>query len=96
MITSFLQRGQLNKIIVKRWMSLPDVDKTKFQEASNATSTTPLIIKDSAKIPATKVTTPKDGSPKIGKVVINSTDETPKSAKKIVMAKKVNQKLKFN
>ena len=36
-----MQRGQLNKIILKRWMALPEDEKEKFREGVSSKPTTP-------------------------------------------------------
>jgi len=38
---TLLQRGQLNKIILKRWMALPEDEKEKFREGVSSKPTTP-------------------------------------------------------
>ena len=36
-----MQRGQLNKIILKRWMALPEDEKEKFREGASSKPSTP-------------------------------------------------------
>ena len=52
-----LQRGQLNKIILKRWMALPEDEKEKFRDGTSSKPSTPT--------PSRKVSTTKENhSPK--------------------------------
>ena len=60
----FFQRGQLNKIILKRWMALPEDEKEKFREGTNSKPSTPTAGRKASQKKESHSPKKENGSPK--------------------------------
>merc|ERR1712156_193212 len=57
-------RGQLNKIILKRWMALPEDEKEKFREGTNSKPSTPTVGRKASQKKESHSPKKENGSPK--------------------------------
>ena len=64
LMVPFFQRGQLNKIILKRWMALPEDEKEKFREGTNSKPSTPTAGRKASQKKESHSPKKENGSPK--------------------------------